>query len=115
MPTEIVKCPKCGRRFPDNPEKHRDRDKRSPCCRAVYKKAGSHLLANLRWAKEKLLSKDMKEKEYDVGLRGRAKHNLKLKQRREEIGEITEEMVEREFRELKSEEDARKALRGKGR
>lgn len=35
---EIVECPKCGRRFPNNTKKHKYRVKYSPCCKAPYSK-----------------------------------------------------------------------------
>lgn len=110
MPTETVNCPKCGRGFPDNSEKHRNREKYSPCCKVVYKTAGLHLSLNLDWLKEKLLAVQGKEHTRDIQLRGRAKHNVVL-QCKENETEVTEEKIEKEFRRLKKEDDMERAQR----
>jgi len=45
--TEIVVCSNCGRRFPDNPEKHRFRKKYCPYCRHPYRDAESYTLRRI--------------------------------------------------------------------
>ena len=39
MMNEVIKCLACGNRFPNNPERHKHRQKFCPYCRTPYKKS----------------------------------------------------------------------------
>jgi len=73
----IVKCPNCGAKVNDNPEKHQHRDKICNNCKMPYKKVGLHLPSfNFDWLRQKLQRKQDVENMKLESYKGRARKIL---------------------------------------
>jgi hypothetical protein len=75
---EIIKCENCGYRFPDNPEKHKYRNKYCPKCLTVYKRGGLLWKLNIPFEAFRDWLAGVQKSHYERDLRGRALHQLKL-------------------------------------
>ena len=116
----IVKCPNCGAKVHDNPEKHQHRDKICNNCKQPYKRVGLHLPSfNISWIREKLERKQSAEDTEMQKFRGRAKKILLDEFVDKNISRLpTQDEIETKARQLYQEEKLfhkQQQLRAKGR
>jgi hypothetical protein len=109
---EIIKCENCGYRFPDNPEKHKYRDKYCPKCLTVYKRGGMLWKLNLPFEAFRNWLAGVKKSHYERDLRGRAVHQLKNELRQEkEFREPFEKEVQNRISNLRIQDEREKMER----
>lgn len=79
----LVNCKVCGHRFPDNPQKHRNRPKYCPNCLTPYKKTWQFWKPNLNWIREKLFKREERRLEKQLRTFQRIRKSLRMQYKRE--------------------------------